>query len=187
MLGRTLVRQNRFDEAVEYLQRALAVQERVYGAVHPAVASAVNDLGSVALARKRLDDAAAAFSRMADIYRAVYPGKHYLIGIALSNLGSVAMERPDYPRAEGLYREAIALFSETQSPTHLNVGIARIKLGRALLRDGHPADAEPEILAGMEILAKQTVPSVGWLKNAREDLVALYEGTKQPEKAARYR
>src|SRR6185436_20526415 len=114
-------RQNRFDEGVDCLERALAVQERVYGPVHPAVASAVNDLGSVALARKRLDDAAAAFSRMADIYRAVYAGKHYLIGIALSNLGSVAMERPDYARAESLYREAIAILSDRQSPTHLNV------------------------------------------------------------------
>jgi serine/threonine-protein kinase len=163
------------------------VQERVYGPVHPAVASAVNDLGSVALARKRLDDAAAAFSRMADIYRAVYAGKHYLIGIAVSNLGSVAMERPDYARAESLYREAIAIFSETQSPTHINVGIARIKLGRVLLRDGRPAEAEPELLAGLDSLQKQTVPSVGWLKNVREDLVALYDRTKQPDKAAAYR
>jgi serine/threonine-protein kinase len=187
MLGRTLVRQNRYDEGVACLRRALAVQERVYGPVHPAVASAVNDLGTVALARKRLDEADAAFSRMAEIYRAVYAGGHYLIGIALSNLGSVAMERPDYPRAERLYREAIAIFSATQSPTHLNVGIARIKLGRALLREGHPADAEPEILAGMNVLLGQTVPSVGWLRNAREDLVALYSQTRQPEKAARYR
>jgi len=187
MLGRTLVREERFDEGVEVLQRALAIQERVYGAVHPAVASAVNDLGSVALARKHLDDADAAFSRMADIYRAVYHGKHYLIGIALSNLGSVAMERPDYARAEGLYREAITIFSEMQSPTHVNVGIARIKLGRALLRHGRPTEAEPEILAGMDILTKQTVPSVAWLKNAREDLVKLYDSTRQPDKAAQFR
>jgi serine/threonine-protein kinase len=187
MLGRTLVRQERFDEAVQALERALAVQERVYGPVHPAVASAVNDLGSVALARKRLDEAAAAFSRMADIYRKVYSGKHYLIGIAVSNLGSVYMERPDYPRAEAQYREAIAIFSETQSPTHINVGIARIKLGRALLRGGRPTEAEPEILAGMAIVQKQTVPSVGWLKNAREDLVTLYDATHQPDRAAQYR
>ena len=187
MLGRTFVRQNRFDEAVEYLQRALAVQERVYGAAHPAVASAVNDLGSVALVRKRLDEAEAAFSRMAAIYRTVYSGKHYLIGIAVSNLGSVYMERPDYERAQGLYREAIAIFSETQSPTHLNVGIARIKLGRALRRGGHVTEAEPELLAGMDILLKQASPSVAWIKNAREDLVALYDATQQPDKAAPYR
>jgi serine/threonine-protein kinase len=173
MLGRTLVREEHFDEGVAALRRALGIQERVYGDVHPAVASAVNELGSVALARKRLDEAAAAFSRMADIYRAVYHGKHYLVGIAVSNLGSVYLERPDYAKAEAQYREAIAIFTETQSPTHINVGIARIKLGRALLRGGRPAEAEPEILAGIDILQQQTVPSVGWLKNAHDDLAAV--------------
>jgi eukaryotic-like serine/threonine-protein kinase len=187
MLGRTLVRQNRFDEAVEYLQRALKVQESVYGTIHPAVASAVNELGSVALQRNRLDEAAAAFSRMAEIYRQVFPGKHFLIGVAVSNLGSVYTARKDDARAEGLYREAIALFTETQSPSHVNVGIARLKLGRALLRQGRLNEAEPELLAGMGILMKQTSPSVAWVKNGREDLVALYEQTRQPEKAAPYR
>jgi tetratricopeptide (TPR) repeat protein len=187
MLGRTLVRQNRFDEAVESLQRALTVQESVYGAVHPAVASAVNELGSVALQRNRLDEAAAAFSRMAEIYRTVFPGKHFLIGVAVSNLGSVHTARKDNARAEGLYREAIAIFAETQSPTHVNVGIARLKLGRALLRQGRLNEAEPELLGGMDILLKQASPSVAWVKNGREDLVALYDATQQPDKAARYR
>ena len=85
------------------------------------------------------------------------------------------------------YREAVALFTETQSPTHVNVGIARLKLGRALLRQGRLNDAEPELLAGMDILLKQASPSVAWIKNAREDLVALYDATQQPDKAARYR
>ena len=187
MLGRTLLRENRFDEAVQYLQRALAVQERVYGGVHPAVASAVNELGSVALQRNRLDEAAAAFTRMAEIYRQVFPGKHFLIGVAVSNLGSVYTARRDYPRAEALYRDAIAIFAETQSPTHVNVGIARLKLGRTLLRQRRVTEAEPELLTGLDILQKQTSPSVAWVKNGREDLAALYEQTKQPEKAARYR
>jgi serine/threonine-protein kinase len=187
MLGRTLVRQKRFDEAVDYLRQALAVQERVYGLVHPTVASAVNELGSVALQRGHLDEAAAAFTRMGEIYRQVFKGKHFLIGVAVSNLGSVYTERKDNPRAEALYREAIAIFSETQSPTHVNVGIARLKLGRALLRQQRFTEAEPEILAGMDIMATQASPSVAWVKNGREDLVSLYEQTEQPEKAARYR
>jgi tetratricopeptide (TPR) repeat protein/predicted Ser/Thr protein kinase len=187
MLGRTLVRQNRFDEAVEYLERALAVQEGVYGKVHPAVASAVNELGSVALQRDRLDDADAAFTRMAEIYRQVFPGKHFLIGVAVSNLGSVYTARKEDARAEGFYREAMAIFAETQSPTHVNVGIARLKLGRSLLRQRRLTESEPELLAGMDILTKQTSPSVAWLKNGREDLMALYDAMGKPDKAAEYR
>jgi serine/threonine-protein kinase len=187
MLGRSISFQKRFDEAELLLQRARAIQERVFGPTHPAVASALNDLGNIAVQSGRLDDAAAAFTRMVDIYRAVYPGKHYLIGIALSNLGGVYLARTDYARAQALYREAIAMFADTQSPTHLNVGIARLKLGRTLLRDGRQAEAEKELLAGMEIVQAQSSPSVSWLVAGRGDLAALYDATHQPEKAARYR
>jgi hypothetical protein len=74
---------------------------------------------------------------MADIYRAVYAGKHYLIGIAVSNLG-VAMERspPNAYRGDRhLLRDAVA---------HPFNGHRTHRLD-ALLRDGRPAEAEPEL------------------------------------------
>jgi len=124
---------------------------------------------------------------MAAIYRSVYGDKHYLIGIATSNLASVYVLRHQYARAEPLYRQAIAMFSETQSPQHLNTGIGRIKLGRALVGQKRYAEAETELLAGYDILTRQTSPSVSWLRMAREDLVKLYTASNQTEKAERYR
>jgi len=186
MLGRSLQMQKRYDEAGDVLRRAVAIQERVFGPMHPRVASAVNDLGAVAQNRGDLNEAEAAFTRMGAIYRSVYGEKHYLIGIAVSNLASVYVLRKEYQRAEPLYRQAIAMFAETQSPQHLNTGIGRIKLGRALVGMSRYAEAETELLAGYDILTKQTSPSVPWLRAAREDLVKLYTASKQPEKAAKY-
>jgi hypothetical protein len=110
-----------------------------------------------------------------------------LLGIATSNLASVYVLRHQYARAEPLYRQAIAMFAQTQSPTHLNTGIGRIKLGRALVGQKRYAEAETEILAGYDILTKQTSPSVSWLRNAREDLVKLYTASNQLEKAQKYK
>jgi serine/threonine-protein kinase len=187
MLGRALVYQKKFDEAVPLLERALGIQERVHGPAHPRVASALNDLGSVALQQKRLDEAEGRFRRMLDIYRAVYGEGHYLPAVALSNLASVLTEKADYTNAERLYGEAIALFVRTQSPTHLNVGIGRVKLGRVLLRLKRFPEAEREVLAGYEILKAQASPSVSWLKSARQDLVEVYEALGNREAADRYR
>ncbi|HVQ13669.1 MAG TPA: tetratricopeptide repeat protein, partial [Vicinamibacterales bacterium] len=186
MLGRSLQMQKRFDEAFAALTRAVTIQERVFGPNHPRVASAVNDLGTVALMRGDLDEAEAAFIRMGQIYRSIYGEKHYLIGTATSNLASVYVARKDYQRAEPLYRQAIAIFSETQSPGHLNTGIGRIKLGRALVGQARYAEAETELLAGYDILTKQTSPSVTWLQAAREDLVKLYTASNKPELAKKF-
>jgi eukaryotic-like serine/threonine-protein kinase len=97
------------------------------------------------------------------------------------------MARHDYTTAERMYREAAAIFGKAQSPDHLNTGIARIKLGRSLLRQGRHAEAEVESKAGYDIVAKQTAPTVSWLKSAREDLVAAYDALHRTEEAARYR
>ncbi|HVG69723.1 MAG TPA: serine/threonine-protein kinase [Vicinamibacterales bacterium] len=187
MLGRSIVYQKRFDEARVLLQRALGIQERVFGLDHPRVASAVNDLGNIAVQSGRLDDAEAAFTRMGDIYRKAHGGKHFLVATANSNLGGVFLAKKDYTRAESLYRGAVAMYTDTQGPDHLNTGIARIKLGRALLRQQRSADAEREILAGYDIVSRQSSPSVSWLRAAREDLVTLYTAAGRPEQAAKYR
>lgn len=187
VLSRALARQEHFDEAVEGLQKALSIEERVYGPVSRQVASVLNELGSVAYARKRLDEAEARFSRMADVYRSIYGGHHYLIGIAVSNLAGVYLERRQYGRAEQLYREALQVFAETLPPNHLNTGIAQIKLGRTLLRAQRYGEAEEHILSGYNILKKQASPSVSWLRNARQDLAAVYDATNQPDKAALFR
>ena len=187
MLGRCLYQEKRFDEANGLLSDALAIQEQVFGKVHPRVASALNDLGNVAMGQERFDDAERHFRRIGEIYRSVYGDKHYLVGIASSNLAGVYMARRDFTTAEAMYRAAVATFSATQSPTHLNTGIARIKLGRSLLRQGRTAEAEVESKAGYDIVAKQTAPTVSWLKSAREDLVAAYDILHRPEEAAKYR
>jgi serine/threonine-protein kinase len=187
MLGRTLVRENRYDEAVALLREALTIRERVFGPMHPQVASTLNELGTVALLHSRLNEAEAAFIRMSAIYRVAYGEKHYLLGIARSNLASVYMARQQFSRAEAIYREVIGRFTESLSADHLNTGIARIKLGRSLVRQRRYREAEPEILAGYGILARQTSPSVSWLKAARQDLVTVYDSLRQPGRAAKYR
>jgi hypothetical protein len=186
LIARALVKQDRFDEAGDLLKKALAIQEKVFGPVHPRVASAVNELGSVALARDRYDDAEAAFRRMVAIYQSVYAGKHYLIGIAEANLASVFAAQKEYARAEPLYRQALAMYAETLPPDHLNVAITRIKLGRALLHQNRFKEAEIETLAGYQILSRQAKPSVTWLQQARKDLIAIYQQLHEAAKAERF-
>jgi len=186
ILGRALMFQGHYDEAVDLFERTLAIQERIYGTVHPRVASALNELGGAALRRGNFDEAIARFTRVAEIYRTLYHDQHYLIGLALSNLASVYIEKKDYPRAEQLFHEVIRRYSETLPPNHMFMGIAHIKLGRTLAREHRYADAEPESLAGYQIVSKQANPSVSWLKSARQDLITEYEALHQPEKAKRF-
>lgn len=187
MLGRALVFQGRYGEAVELVERALAIQERVYGPMHPRVANVLNELGTVALQRGRLDEAESRFRRMMEVYKSAYGVHHYLYVLALANLASVYLARNDFAQAEPMFEEVVSGYTQTLSANHLYTGIAQIKLGRALSGQKHYAEAEQHLLAGYQILMKQTSPSATWLESARKDLAAIYDSLNQPEKAARFR
>ena len=186
-LAQALTYQNKFDEAVDALERALAIEQRVYGPVHPSLAETLNEMGNVASMRDHLDEAGARFERAADIYRSVYGDHHYLVAIALSNVASISNDKKDYPRAEQQFRDVIRRYKETLPADNVNLGIAQIKLGRTLLRQNRYKDAEPETLAGYEILNKQSSPSTSFIRAARKDLAAEYDALNQPQQAARFR
>jgi tetratricopeptide (TPR) repeat protein len=186
ILARTLVLENRYDDALALLKQSLAIKEAAYGKVHPTVASTVNELGTVALRKGNYEEALAYFNRMADICRTVYGEHHYWYATALSNIGSVYSAQKDWPRAEKQYRMVIPIYTEAQSATSTNTGIARIKLGRTLLRQKRYSEAESETRAGYDILVKQMDPKVSWLVNARNDLVEEYQALKKPDEVAKF-
>src|SRR5690606_26878568 len=163
-----LAAQERWEDARPPLERALAIQERVRGPVHPRVASALNELATVAAGEGRLDDADAGYRRMEAIYRQVHQGDHWLVGIAVSNQGGIAGRRGDHAGAEARYREALRLFTVTQGAEHVNTGIARVRLARALLRQGRLAEALPEGEAGHAIISAEMAPTAPWVKIAQE-------------------
>lgn len=137
--------------------------------------------------RNLLDDAEAKFRKVAEVYRSIYGDHHSFVAVALSNVASIRMDKKDYPAAEEIYRDVVRRFTESLSSDNVNTGIARIKLGRTLLRERRFAEAETETLAGYNILQKQTSPSTSFLRAARKDLMAEYEGLKKPAMSARFR
>jgi serine/threonine-protein kinase len=120
---------------------------------------------------------------VADIYRAVYGDKNFHVAVAIANLASVYLEQKEYAHAEQLYRESVRRFTDALPAGAMNTGIARVKLGRTLLRERRYREAEGEILAGSEILSKQTSPSASWVQAAHNDLALVYEALGEPEKA----
>jgi serine/threonine-protein kinase len=188
MLGRVLNRTpERRAEALEVLSQAVAIRERVYGPNHPNVASAVNELGSLALVQGRLDEAERHYRRAIDIYASSQGPRHSLVGMVKANLATVYTNENRLALAEQTFREVLSIYGETLPPTHTNVGIARIKLGRVLLREKRHAEAMVESRSGYDLLSAQMDPGVSWLQNARKDLIEIYTVLNQPAEAERFR
>ncbi len=120
-------------------------------------------------------------------YRQIYHDKHYLIGIALSNLANVYLEEKQYAVADSLFRDVIRRYGEVLAPDHQLVGIARVRLGHTLVLEHRYANAETELTTGYGILKALKNPPASWFNLARNDLVAVYDTLKQPDKALPFR
>jgi len=186
-VAQALAFENRSLEAEALLKHALAVFEHTYGKEpNHQVAMVYGQLGRVAWKLGNLDDAESDFSKSADIYASVNGNNHSFVAVELSNLADVYRERKQYARAESVLRKVVQQLTAALPADHLEVGVARIKLGDILVGEKRYQEAEGHLVAGYEILMKQS-PTASTLQAAREDLAAVYEALKMPGKAARFR
>jgi Tfp pilus assembly protein PilF len=78
-----------YGTARELLQRALAIEEAVYGLEHPEVASTLGNLGSVQQQLGEFEAARASQQRALAIFEAVFGPEHPEVARTLTNLGIV--------------------------------------------------------------------------------------------------
>jgi tetratricopeptide (TPR) repeat protein len=88
-LGEVLRDLGELEKARAAFERALAIEEVVYGPDHPNVARDVNNLGSVLRDLGQLEEARAAFERALAIFERVLGTEHPNVAEAANNLGEV--------------------------------------------------------------------------------------------------
>jgi len=103
------------------------------------------------------------------------------------DLTEVYMKEGQNARAEQMLREAVNVLIAKFPPGDAHIGFAEVSWGRALLRQKRYVEAETQLAAGYQILAKQAHPPSDRMLEVRQDLVAVYDALKEPEKATRFR
>jgi hypothetical protein len=86
------------------------------------------------------------------------------------------------------YRHALANLTKSLGADNVITATMQVKLGRALLRQREYAGAERELAEGRRVLlahAESSPPSA--MRDAREDLVAVYQATGRSAEAAKLR
>jgi tetratricopeptide (TPR) repeat protein len=141
------------EKAIELLERALAIRERVAGPEHKIVAETLVNLGTEHFILGDLARAEPMFQRAKEIFEAAFGDAHPGVAAALNNLGDVALESGRYDDAAPLYERANAIWSASYGPNHPHTATALAHWGTARLRQGRPADARPLLERAVEAFA----------------------------------
>ena len=118
--------------AWQAFERALCIDEAVFGPDHPNVAIRVNNLGSVLHDLGDLAAARQAYERALHIDETVFGPDHPKVARDVNNLGSVLRTLGDLAGARQAYERALHIDEAVFGPDHPNVAIRVNNLGSVL-------------------------------------------------------
>jgi tetratricopeptide (TPR) repeat protein len=126
----------RFVEARSVIEKALKIDEKVYGPDHPTVAIRVNNLGGVLQALGELQEARIYFERAIKIGETAYGPDHPNVAIRANNLGMVLRDMGELQEARIYLERALDICQTAYGPDHPNVARNVNNLGMVLRRHG---------------------------------------------------
>jgi tetratricopeptide (TPR) repeat protein len=132
-----------YAEAIPLFERALALQEAVFGEMHLEVARCLNKLGTAHHLQGNYSRAEPLVQRALEIVEAALGENHPEMAAALSNLATLYKAQGNHTRAEPLYQRALAIFEATLGQNHPQVAISPNNLADIYVAQGNYARAEP--------------------------------------------
>jgi tetratricopeptide (TPR) repeat protein len=136
LLGLMLYAKGDLDGALTNTQRALAIDEKVYGAEHPDVATDANNIGTILYAKGDLDGALTYAKQALAIDEKVYGAEHPMIAIRANNIGQILRAKGDLDGALTNTQRALAIDEKVYGPEHPKVAIRANNIGTILYAKG---------------------------------------------------
>ncbi len=133
--------EGKYEEARDYLERALAIREKALGPEHPQVAGSLNNLGNVASSQGKYEEARDYYERALAIREKALGPEHPQVALPLSNLGNVAGAQGKYEEARGYYERALAIKENALGPEHPDVAMSLNNLGALAYSEGKYEEA----------------------------------------------
>ncbi|MGW6931367.1 FxSxx-COOH system tetratricopeptide repeat protein, partial [Lentzea sp. NPDC054927] len=170
-------------DAKPLYERALAINEAVYGPDHPSVAINLNSLGNALQDLGQPADAVPLLERALAINEAVYGPNHPSVATNLNSLGNALAVLGQPADAVPLLERALAINEAVYGPDHPSVAINLNDLGNALQDLGQPADAVPLLKRALAIDEAAYGPNHHEVASNLNDLGNVLCDLDQPEDA----
>jgi tetratricopeptide (TPR) repeat protein len=141
----------RFAEAEPLYRRAIEIDERALGEVHPDVASEYNNLAILLQDQGKYAEAEPLFRRAVEIGEKTLGKDHPDVARGYSNLALLLANEGKYAEAEPLYRRAIEIDERALGKVHPDVATEYNNLAELLRVQGKYVEADPLYQQAIEI------------------------------------
>ena len=135
-LGLAYHNKGEYDKAIEYYQKAIAIDKKFYGEEHPEIAIDYNNLGLAYRNKGEYDKAIDYYQKALAIDKKFYGEEHPDIAIDYNNLGAAYDSKGEYDKAIDYYQKALAIDKKYHGEEHPNIATRYNNLGLAYHNKG---------------------------------------------------
>ena len=178
-LGRVLKGKGDLDGALHYVQRAVTIDEKIYGPDHPQMAIRANNIGLILQAKGDLDGALRYSQRALAIDEKVYGRDHPNVAINANNIGQILQAKGDLDGALRYAQRALAIDEKVYGSDHPNVAIRTNNIGMILKDKGDLDGALRYTERALKILENKYGVENPQTKIAAENLQFLKDQSKR--------
>jgi CHAT domain-containing protein/tetratricopeptide (TPR) repeat protein len=175
----------RYETAIQYLNKALDIRRKKLLPNDPELAGTVNALGTVYYETQDYASAKACFYEAERIFK-MWPKEQVNLAIAYLNLGNISDDLGDYDRAIEYYRLSLALRRATLPALHPRIARCLTLLGNAYQNAFHFPEAEKAFIESINIHENLEDQDSVRLADAYECYSSLLAVTGRLEAAIRY-
>lgn len=156
-VGYGLANAKKYDDALVFIERVVALREQALGAEDPTVAQALNDQGILLTTVGRYSDAAAVLARALAI-REKLPDADADVAQTLNNLAQAKKRLGQISEVEALLRRTAVLQETALGPENAALGDTLADIADILQANGREIEAEPLALRALAITEKTLGP-----------------------------
>ncbi len=143
-----------YPQARPLFERALAIQEEVFGPDHPQTAASLNNLALLLMDEGDFVASRPLFERALAIDEARFGPHHSDVGRDLNNLALLLMAQGDFASARPLFERALAIDEGNFGPNHPEIATELSNLAALLRAQGEFAAARPLLERALAIREK---------------------------------
>jgi tetratricopeptide (TPR) repeat protein len=184
MYGVWYYMQAQFRPAEKLVRRALEIDTKYYGPVHPKVAVHVSNLGQLLKDTNRPEEAEVLMRRTLQIDGTTLGPDHQNVSIHLGNLAALFMSTNRFAEAEPLMRRALEIAEKNYGPENPNLSIPLNNLGELLLATNRASEAERLMRRALEIDEKCLPRDHPNVAVRLSNLAGILKDTNRPREAA---
>jgi tetratricopeptide (TPR) repeat protein len=183
-LGSALKDAGHYEEAERLEQRAVSVDERLYGKDHPALASALNELAIVYRIENKLVQAKQLYERSMAIFAATFGEGSPDVAASLQNLGSLALDMRDPAAALAYAQRTLDILTKRYGPDGIELAAALSNMGTALHDLGREGEAREALTHAIRICEAAYGPDHIALVNPLNNLAVIADTQHRYDEAA---